>query len=127
MKTKTLTSALLIAVLFACNKKSETSETETGSVPAEAAAPPVEIAGKECYQLASKMDTMKLSLIQNANNVNGELQIKLNEKDMNSGTVSGIFIGDTLFADYTFKSEGTTSVREIVFVKKGDALIQGSG
>ena len=36
-------------------------------------------------------------------------------------------IGDTLFADYTFSSEGQSSVREIVMIKKGNDLIEGFG
>ena len=49
------------------------------------------------------------------------------EKDKNSGTVSGMFKGDTLYADYTFQSEGTSSVRETVFIKKGNTLVEGFG
>ena len=68
-----------------------------------------------------------LKIVQNSNNVNGELHYHLKEKDANMGTISGIFIGDTLFGDYTFKSEGMTSVREAIFVRKGNTMVQGMG
>ena len=32
-----------------------------------------------------------------------------------------------LIADYTFESEGMTSVREVVFKLQGDTLLQGYG
>jgi hypothetical protein len=123
MKTNIISAALLL-LLISCNKK---SEVDTVTIGTGRTAPAEVIREKECYQLISNKDTVMLSIVQNADNVNGELVYKLYEKDNNKGTISGIFIGDTLFADYTFKSEGMTSVREAVFVKKGDSLLQGSG
>ena len=35
--------------------------------------------------------------------------------------------GDTLLADYTFQSEGTESVRQVAFLKKGDGFVEGYG
>jgi hypothetical protein len=35
--------------------------------------------------------------------------------------------GDTLVADYTFMSEGVSSVREVVFLQKDGTLIEGYG
>lgn len=124
MKSKIFTAVLLCALLLSCNKK---TETETTVVETETVDPSVDLAVKECYQMANANDTVMLAMATNANNVNGELTYNLKEKDANKGTISGIFIGDTLFADYTFQSEGMTSVREAVFVKKGNTLVQGTG
>lgn len=33
--------------------------------------------------------------------------------------------GDLLHADYTFMSEGTTSLQEVTFLKKGNSYIEG--
>ncbi|RZJ34044.1 MAG: hypothetical protein EOO51_11335 [Flavobacterium sp.] len=115
-KCLALFSALI--VLAACKGKEETE------APKDEQQKPKE---KLCYALESKGDTIRLSLIQNANNVTGELLYSLKEKDRNEGTVSGIFVGDTLYADYTFRSEGTTSVREIIFVKRGSEIVEGTG
>ena len=83
---------------------------------------------KECYQYAAKKDTVSITLItSNGNNVSGDLEYKWFEKDNNDGKISGMFKGDTLYADYTFQSEGMTSVREMVFLKKGNTLIEGFG
>lgn len=35
--------------------------------------------------------------------------------------------GDTLIVDYTFDSEGSESVREVVFLKRNNQLIEGFG
>jgi hypothetical protein len=61
------------------------------------------------------------------NLVTGELDYYIFEKDSNKGTIRGRMSGDTLLADYTFLSEGTTSVREIVMVKKGGDFLEGYG
>lgn len=123
MKTKILSGAILLVFCLACNKKTETTE----SVITEPTKPETEITQKDCYEFVKGKDTVRLSLVQNGNNVNGELAYNWFEKDKNSGTLSGIFVGDTLFADYTFQSEGTTSVRETAFVKNGDKLTEGFG
>ncbi len=49
------------------------------------------------------------------------------EKDKNTGTIQGELKGDTLIADYSFVSEGVSSVREVVFLKKGSELVEGYG
>nr|GFC68635.1 hypothetical protein [Tanacetum cinerariifolium] len=35
--------------------------------------------------------------------------------------------GDTLVADYTFQSEGTTSIRQVVFLRRDIGFIEGFG
>jgi len=122
MNNKILSVAMLLIVFVAC-KKTETTE----SVITEPTKPETEITQKDCYEFVKGKDTVRLSLVQNGNNVNGELAYNWFEKDKNSGTLSGIFVGDTLFADYTFQSEGMTSVRETAFVKAGEKLTEGFG
>ncbi|RZJ30485.1 MAG: hypothetical protein EOO48_04845 [Flavobacterium sp.] len=123
MKTQILASALALTLLISCNKKDDNKR------PIDTAAPEATamVNSKSCYQYASDKDTVSMTLAMSANNANGELIYKLAEKDRNTGTFSGTFIGDTLFADYTFDSEGTSSVREAVFLKSGDKLIEGNG
>ncbi|RYG11970.1 MAG: hypothetical protein EOO07_19775 [Chitinophagaceae bacterium] len=61
------------------------------------------------------------------NVTSGKLNYKLKEKDSNTGTIKGEMRGDTLLAEYTFNSEGTQSVRQVAFIKKGDQLLEGFG
>lgn len=118
-----LFATCLLAVVFACSKKEENKK------PIETAAPEATamVNGKSCYLYAKGRDTITMSLAMNANNANGELIYRFDGKDKNEGTFSGTFIGDTLYADYSFSSEGTTSVRESIFLRTGDVLTEGHG
>ena len=80
-----------------------------------------------CYQYIKDRDTAILSLKTEDNKVTGTLGYNLYEKDKNAGTIAGIVKGDTIIANYTFQSEGKTSIREVAFLKKGDQLIEGFG
>ena len=82
---------------------------------------------KICYTNYSVKDTVKLELERNENRINGSLRIKLLGKNENKGTFSGVLRGDTLVADYTFMSEGVTSVRQIAFLKRNNTLVEGYG
>jgi hypothetical protein len=83
---------------------------------------------EECYAVYSQKDTVFLHLkVTNSEQVSGTLQYKFYEKDRNGGTFKGIIKGDSLIANYTFTSEGKTSSRELVFLKKGDAYLEGYG
>lgn len=80
------------------------------------------------YQYITSKDTVSL-IIKPAlrDSIEGTLVYKLFEKDANEGSVKGKFSGDTLFCDYTFQSEGRTSVREIAFLRKDEKLLEGYG
>lgn len=81
----------------------------------------------QCYVYISSKDTVSLNLVLNGDTVNGVLSYKFYEKDANRGTISGSFKGDTLVADYTFNSEGTESVRQVVFLKTATGFQEGFG
>lgn len=84
-------------------------------------------ASTTCYTYTTDNDSIMLQLTRRGNAVEGALTYVLREKDMNTGTIKGVMEGDTLFADYTFSSEGITSVREVAFVKRGDDLVEAFG
>jgi len=81
----------------------------------------------DCYTYTTKKDTAFLHINTANGIITGDLSYQFFEKDRNNGIVSGKIIGDTLFADYTFSSEGQKSVREIIMIKKGSDLIEGFG
>ena len=68
-----------------------------------------------CYQMTLKRDTVNLQLNVNDTIVTGDLQYDFFEKDRNEGTLKGVLRNDIITGDYTFQSEGTTSVREVIF------------
>ena len=82
---------------------------------------------KNCYANYSLKDTVKLELVKNENIISGTLSFKYFGKDENIGTFAGVMRGDTLVADYTFMSEGVTSVRQIAFIKLDNTLVEGYG
>ncbi|MCB7479915.1 hypothetical protein [Christiangramia sediminis] len=81
-----------------------------------------------CYSYTMNQDTIYLSItILEDSIVEGNLTYKLYEKDKNQGRFSGKWIGDSLFADYEFESEGAISTREIFFFKTDSGLVEGYG
>ena len=112
---------IFVGVVFTACKK-EASETATPETVAEK--PAIE----ECYKGILKEDTIAMTLVIKENEItNGQLSYHFFEKDKNDGTLKGQIKGDTIFADYTFMSEGKQSVREVAFLKEGDAYIEGYG
>jgi hypothetical protein len=73
-------------------------------------------AGKQCFNYSGNGD--RISIRANFTNavVYGSLEYEWAEKDLNKGTIEGKMIGDTLVANYTFQSEGVTSIRQVVFL-----------
>lgn len=82
---------------------------------------------ENCYVYYSGGSKILLQFSKTEKGITGNLDYALSEKDANSGTFSGSMKGDTLVADYTFSSEGKISVREIVFLRKGDQFLEGFG
>lgn len=115
-----------LAVLFtACQTK--TAEDTADSI---ATAPDTTLATADtqtCYAYTKDKDTVSLTLKAVGNEVTGQLDYNLYEKDKNSGTITGLIKGDTIIADYTFMSEGINSTRQVAFLKKDGSLIEGYG
>lgn len=125
MKNSVLALAIFLSVLVSC-KKEVKEEVVMPTVQDEM--PIEEPAIKECYLAIIKKDTISLNLTVKSSSLEaGELHYNFFEKDKNQGTLTGTFKGDTLFADYAFISEGKSSVREVVFLKKGNIFIEGYG
>lgn len=83
--------------------------------------------GSRCYQYTDGRDTILLSFQEENSLILGELEYKFAEKDRNSGGIRGMVIGDTIFAEYDFYSEGKKSMREVAFLKKDSVLLEGYG
>ena len=128
---------LSIVLVAACNSNTANDTTTLqegateGSVHAGAAdtivtgAKPFALEG--CYEMTLKKDSAFMQLQLQDSIVSGTLNFNFFEKDRNTGTFKGVLRGDKILADYTFQSEGVTSVREIVFLLKDGTLLQGFG
>ncbi|MBJ6144780.1 hypothetical protein JAO77_15375 [Hymenobacter sp. BT559] len=107
-----------LALLTACHEQTN----QAAQVPT--AHPPT---GPQCYAYRTKTDTIRLTLQTTQPTVTGQLVYRYFEKDRNQGTIRGVMHGDTLLADYTFQSEGTTSVRQVAFLRRDIGFIEGFG
>ncbi len=124
---KNIIPVLGVAALFmaACQGTARKTPAKIDStIITDAAAAPN---ATQCYQYIKNRDTATLSLKTEDNKVMGMLSYNLYEKDKNAGTIAGIVKGDTIIANYTFQSEGKTSVSEVAFLKQGDQLVEGFG
>ena len=89
---------------------------------------PVNPFSEMCYEGVREKDTVSMTLIIKGDKLQyGNLSYNYFEKDDNEGTLVGAFRGDTLKAKYSFQSEGTMSVREVIFLKQGKNYIEGFG
>jgi hypothetical protein len=126
MKKVIVSGLVLMSVLVSC-KKEEEKQVETIPDASEKIVVEEQVSD-ECYSGSIKKDTILMNLTIKGNEVtNGKLSYKFYEKDKNQGTLVGELKGDTLIADYTFMSEGVSSVRQVAFLKKGNTYVEGYG
>lgn len=129
----------LVLLLAACgNPSGSNHSTADTSSPASSevhggapqttgvlAGEPVVLAG--CYEMTMKRDTAFLSLQVQDTVVSGKLRFHWYARDGNVGTIKGVLRDSLIVADYTFESEGLTSVREVIFKIEGPVLQQAVG
>ena len=128
---KILLIATFASLILSCEKKnnqdanlqSDLDSTATENTEDFSAEPIL----TNCYAAISDKDSVFLSYEDNLGTITGKLHYKNHEKDSSKGELSGLINGDTLKVTYTFQSEGTTSNREIWFLKKDNELHEGIG
>lgn len=130
-----LTPALLLILLLsvgACSNDTKQQASTEDAVHAGADAvtgfaegSPFAVSG--CYRMTQKRDTALLNLQVTDTLVSGDLVYHWNTRDGNKGTLKGVLRDSLILADYTFQSEGMTSVREVIFKIKDSTLVQAFG
>lgn len=81
-----------------------------------------------CYAYQNGGDTIEVHMTQQANGaVKGYMLFQLKEKDKNEGTFTGEIKKNLVLAEYTFQSEGKTSIRQIAFQQSDSTLKEGYG
>jgi hypothetical protein len=110
--------ALSMLIFAACNheQKQESTKTDVKTTQTET-----------CYQHTKDSSTIRLNIFIKDNTVTGNLTYDYYQKDKSQGTIKGELKSDTLFADYTFMSEGIESVREVIFLKTVNGWVEGYG
>ncbi len=122
MINKTASLFISILIFSACNNNTDTPAVTQDKEPAK-----VTETTTSCYQAIHEKDSVLLLIKVKENVVTGNLTYNLFEKDKNTGSIAGEMKGDTIFATYSFMSEGVKSEREVAFVKSGDSLVEGFG
>lgn len=120
---------IVIAILFAaCTAKDKKPAENIEQVkPDTVQTIPPKPSPAKCYQYADASDTINLTVIHIDSVITGTLAYRLKEKDKNDGAIQGKMVADLLIADYTFMSEGVTSVRQVVFKLENGSFREGYG
>jgi len=127
LKLQSLKSRSLVLMLFAltsCNTNSNKSNHQDSSKDSIFKNDQI---SQHCYLYTHEKDSIKLNFTRNGNMIEGTLHFKNYQIDGSSGTIDGKFYGDTLWVVYDFFSEGMHSIKDEVFLQKGDTLIRGFG
>lgn len=128
---KTFLAALATMIIVGCEKKNEQITDTTAnfdSVTVPETNEPIESSTiQNCYVAVVGKDSVFVSLEDNLGTFIGKMRYKNFEKDSSVGEISGTQNGDTLKLNYVFEAEGTTSEREIYFLRKDGNLLEGIG
>lgn len=114
---KTLPFFLLVAaVVSSCSQSGSQANKNTDSLKT------VVTSGNSdaCFLKTSGKDSVMLQVHIQDTSVSGDLSYRYFEKDKNTGTISGSIHNNIIHAQYTFMSEGTQSVRPVVFKLQDD-------
>jgi hypothetical protein len=119
-----LYAAVAVILLLSCNSNT----TQSGTAQKNEVIKSVTVTEPAaCYAMMKDKDKVLLHITITENKVTGDLVYSFFEKDKNTGTINGEMKGDTLFAEYTFMSEGKESNRLVVFLKNGSEFREGYG
>ena len=124
----------LVILLLLCLGACANNTTEKNTVPEQKEKEREEIDksysyhnNDGCYWKITGRDTMVAWLVQTENTVTGKLSFDNYQKDGSSGPVHGTLHGNTIKLWYEFESEGTKSIMEVWFERRGNALVRGVG
>ena len=123
---KLLVAAFAALSMLNCKNKEQKIET-ANTDPQEIIAEKTTALNLGCYVFDDGKNIVSLEIIENGEEIKGNLTYALSEKDKNSGKFTGKFKEGILIADYTFLSEGKESIRQVAFKPEGDKLIEGYG
>ena len=111
---------------LSCNQSANTT-SKTLNDTTEAGKMKVMIPASACYAGTNGKDSFFMKMEVFPNVVTGKLDYDFAEKDRNNGEFDGVLKGDTLLADYTFRSEGISSTRQVAFLIRDSSVVEGYG
>ena len=119
----------IVALCFLAACAGDEKKTEQGNVVKDIRVIDSTSVLSGCYTAVLQKDTAIL-VIQHApgaQSVSGDLTFNNFEKDDNNGTFNAKVQGNLIVGFYSYISEGTESVRQVVFKVAGDTLLEGYG
>lgn len=123
---KLLVAAFAALSMLNCKNKEQKIET-VNTDQQETIAEKTTALNLGCYVFDDGKNIVSLEIIENGEEIKGNLTYALSEKDKNSGKFTGKLKEGILIADYTFLSEGKESIRQVAFKPEEDKLIEGYG
>ncbi|MBC9929728.1 hypothetical protein [Chitinophaga qingshengii] len=105
---------LLAAIVTSCGQAGNQTNKNTDSLKIDVTS------GDACFLRTTGKDSISLQLHIQDSSVTGDLSYRYFEKDKNNGTLSGSIHNHIIRAQYTFMSEGTQSIRPVVFRLQDD-------
>lgn len=122
----------VICIMYACNSSNnntiEKKEPVAEMIKDSIVTPPAKISYAGCYMMVISKDTAFMHLDDSSGYLSGHLSYKKFEKDNNKGVVTLLPAEkNQLHGWYNFSSEGTQSVREIIFKITDSTLSEGYG
>ncbi|MEP6845140.1 MAG: hypothetical protein ABI861_04025 [Panacibacter sp.] len=129
MQNKFFCLLTLLFISGACNNSAENNAGHVDSAKKETPGTPnnISLPGQICFQYVKQRDIVNMKLFIKDSIAYGNLTYNFLEKDDNKGTFKGSLHNEIIKADYTYMSEDTTSVREIVFRLHDNILTEGYG
>jgi hypothetical protein len=79
---------------------------------------------KQCFLAVLGKDSALLSLQLVEGKLKGNLKYHFFEKDNSNGTVEGMMFKDTLYLNYTFNAEGSTSTRPLKMLLSNQQIFE---
>ncbi len=131
MKNTVVSFSVLALFVISCGKKNAEDavvkpDFDSAAVADNVSSDYVAIETK-CFLATDSKDSLLLSYEDNLGTITGKMRYKNFQKDSSFGDISGLIDGDTLKLNYLFQSKGSTSSREVWFLKKENQLLEGIG
>lgn len=120
---------IIIFLFTSCaeNKEDAVKKTESTNYKIDSAKKIQNYNMNGCYKMIIENDTATLKVSQQKDSIIGSLVYKRKEKDSNKGEVLLLKSNDRVEGWYTYQSEGTTSVRQIVFKITANSFAEAYG
>lgn len=109
--------------MYACGQSPRQQDDSTSTTAEADRTVDGDLAGSYTYE--KNGDTVALHLTIHDDKAMGHLTYALKEKDLNTGSFEGRVTDGILRADYTYLSEGQSSIRQVAFKVDGKTAVEG--